>query len=53
MLMKSKEFPYVTLHPIAKGRLTDLFLCYDPQAMKGPLIFLYKNDKISGAPPPS
>jgi hypothetical protein len=52
MFMKAKEFPDVAFYPIPKSRLTYLFLCHDPQAVKGILIFLYKNDKITRGPPP-
>ncbi len=52
MLMEAKEFPDVPFHPIPKSRRTRLFLCHDPQAVEGTVIFLHKDDKIPGGPPP-
>ncbi len=52
ILMEAKELPHIPSHPVSESRRTCLFLYYNPQAVKGTVIFLYKDDKIPGGHPP-
>ncbi len=51
--MQAKELPDIPFHPVSESRRTCFFLYYNPQAAKGAVILLYKDDKIPrGHPSP-